>query len=161
QGHDSTRIIAQSIAGGGGIAKTLATDIETNSGASPDYAVNDVFGGSSRTTNGSSGLVRGVNRQGGDITTSGDNSFGILAQSIAGGGGLILGGSVQVPANRNFFGAGMMSGSVVNDPAGNPANSGLWIETAGNITTGGKGATGVYAQSIGGGGGLAGNKGWT
>src|SRR6202012_1456856 len=81
--------------------------------------------------------------------------------SIAGGGGLILGGSAQVPSNKDFFGSGTMSGSVINDPNGNPGNTGMWIETGGNIMTSGKGATAIYAQSIGGGGGLAGNKGWT
>jgi uncharacterized protein YhjY with autotransporter beta-barrel domain len=156
--HDSIGIIAQSIAGGGGIAQTLATDLDTNGGAEPIYAVNDVFGGSG-PTNGASGLVRVTTQQGGDIYTSGDNSYGILAQSIAGGGGLILGGTI--PGNGKFFGTGSMNGSVINDPNGNPGNSGMWITTAGSIFTTGKGATGILAQSIGGGGGLAGNYGWT
>jgi hypothetical protein len=160
QGHDSIGIIAQSIAGGGGIAETLATDLDTNGSSAPDYGVNAKFGGSGNST-GSSGLVKVTTAQGGDIVTYGDNSYGILAQSIAGGGGLILGGSAQVPSNKDFFGSGTMSGSVINDPNGNPGNSGMWIDTGGNITTSGKGATAIFAQSIGGGGGLAGNKGWT
>ena len=160
RGHDSIGIIAQSIAGGGGIDETLATDLDSNAATAPDYGVNVKFGGSGPST-GSSGLVKVTTARGGDIITSGDNSYGILAQSIAGGGGLILGGSAQVPSNNNFFGSGAMSGSVINDPNGNPGNSGMWIETAGNILTSGKGATAIYAQSIGGGGGLAGDKGWT
>ena len=160
QGHDSIGIIAQSIAGGGGIDETLATDLDTNGSSAPDYGVNVKFGGSGNST-GSSGLVRVTTAQGGDIVTYGDNSYGILAQSISGGGGLILGGTAQVPSNKDFFGSGTMSGSVINDPNGNLGNSGMWIDTGGNITTSGKGATAIFAQSIGGGGGLAGNKGWT
>jgi hypothetical protein len=154
QGHDSIGIIAQSIAGGGGIAKTMSTDLDTatsNPARAKDYGVNLRFGGSGPSA-GSSGLVNVMTQKGGDIWTSGDDSFGILAQSISGGGGLFLGGMPDGSNSRNFFGTGMMTGSVVGTVS---------VETAGNVITSGKGATAIYAQSIGGGGGLGGDKGWT
>jgi hypothetical protein len=101
-GAGATAIVGESIAGGGGIDETLATDLDTNGSSAPDYGVNVKFGRSGNST-GSSGLVKVTTAQGGDIVTYGDNSYGILAQSIAGGGGLILGGSAQVPSNKYFF----------------------------------------------------------
>jgi uncharacterized protein YhjY with autotransporter beta-barrel domain len=162
--HDSIGIIAQSIAGGGGIIKTMATDLDNTGGAAKatgsDYDVNLKFGGSTGTS-GSSGLVQVTNKAGGDITTSGDDSYGILAQSISGGGGLVLGGK-PLGAPSSFFGSGKMEGSVINDGKNDgTGNSGVLVDNAANITTSGAGAVGVFAQSIGGGGGLAGDTGWT
>jgi hypothetical protein len=47
----------------------------------------------------------------------------------------------------------------VNDPNSASGNSGLFVTARDNITTSGQGAIGILAQSIGGGGGLAGNTG--
>jgi hypothetical protein len=57
-----------------------------------------------------------------------------------------------------------MSCLVTNDGKNspNPGNSGLFVEAGDNITTSGKGVIGILAQSIGGGGGgLAGDTGYT
>ena len=164
--HDSIGIVAQSIAGGGGIVKTLATDLEgaggTASATESDYNLNFKFGGSNGST-GESGMVDVTTEKGGAITTHGDDSYGILAQTISGGGGLVQGGKPVGTSGSDFFGTGKMSGSVNDDGVNSPTsgNSGLFVTAGDNITTTGKGAVGILAQSIGGGGGLAGDTGWT
>ena len=168
--HDSIGIVAQSISGGGGIVKTIATDLEGAGGSASaketNYDIQFKFGGSGASTTGSgygSGLVDVTTQAGGTITTKGDNSYGILAQSIAGGGGVALGGTPAGSTVDDFFGKGAKTGSVLNDGVNNPVNpsgnSGLFVTAGDNITTSGAGAIGIVAQSIGGGGGLAGNTG--
>jgi uncharacterized protein YhjY with autotransporter beta-barrel domain len=157
--HDSIGIIAQSIAGGGGIVKSLATDLEGAGGSASakqtDYSINLKFGGVGGSA-GTSGLVNVTTQAGGTITTSGDDSYGILAQSVAGGGGLVLGGKPVGSTGSDFFGTGQMTGYVNND-GGN--NAGVFVTVGDTIATSGKGAVGILAQSIGGGGGLAGDTG--
>jgi hypothetical protein len=159
-GHDSSGIVAQSIAGGGGIEKTIATDLEGGGGSTSSketqYNINLTMGGAQGVGASLSGLVDVTTQSGGTITTSGDDSYGILAQSIAGGGGLVLGGTPVGTSGKDFFGSGKMTGSVNDDGGG---NSGLFVTVGDNITTSGKGSIGVLAQSIGGGGGLAGDTG--
>jgi len=151
--HDAIGIIGQSISGGGGIVKTLSTDAADNNGggASPnggDYGISLTFAGdASRQNGGGDAAPVNITNTGG-ITTSGRNAYGVLAQSIGGGGGLVLGGK---PAGPTFFGTGQMMGN----------GSGVTVETSGAITTSGAGAVGIFAQSIGGGGGLAGDTAWT
>jgi hypothetical protein len=153
--HNAIGIIAQSISGGGGIVKTLSTDAGDNNGGAAsasggDYGINLTFGGSSGTPNaGSSGLVNIMNS--GSISTAGKDAYGILAQSIGGGGGLVLGGT---PVGTNFFGTGKMVGSA-------DVTDGVTVTNNGSIATTGPGAVGIFAQSIGGGGGLAGDTGLT
>ncbi|WP_282244482.1 autotransporter outer membrane beta-barrel domain-containing protein [Stenotrophomonas sp. PS02300] len=160
--HDSSGIIAQSITGGGGIAKTLASDLEGAGGSASakggKYDVSFKFGGSSGEASGGSGLVNVTTTTGGAITTAGDNSYGILAQSISGGGGVQLGGTVTGSTVADFFGSGKTSGSVNNDGVNSPTsgNSGLSVTVGDAVTTSGANAVGVLAQSIGGGGGVAG-----
>jgi hypothetical protein len=150
--HDSAGIIAQSIAGGGGVVRTLSTDPQDNNGGGATktggaYNINLSFGGGSGTS-GNSGPVSVVNMPGAEILTQGDNAFGIVAQSIAGGGGLVLGG--QIAGNQSFFGSAPLFGSA-------DTIQGVAVETAGSIITQGDGAIGILAQSIGGGGGIGGN----
>ncbi|MGE0417830.1 MAG: hypothetical protein AB7O80_13580 [Acetobacteraceae bacterium] len=151
--HDAIGIIGQSISGGGGIVKTLSTDAADNNGggASPnggDYGINLTFAGDSSKQNGAGNAAPVGITNTGSITTSGRNAYGILAQSIGGGGGLVLGGK---PVGPTFFGSGQMMGD----------GSSVTVETSGAINTSGAGAVGIFAQSIGGGGGLAGDTAWT
>ena len=155
--HDAPAIIAQSIGGGGGLVRVLATDQETGSG--------QIFDGGSATYNLTIGGDCGVNCGGGYstnaanvsvtnsdlITTNGNGSHGVLAQSIGGGGGAVLGG---LPSGIDFFGTGPFLGDAGNVTvvAGNADGS-----EGGSIYTTGDGAVAVLAQAIGGGGGLAGN----
>jgi uncharacterized protein YhjY with autotransporter beta-barrel domain len=156
--HDSPAIIAQSIGGGGGLVRVLATDQETGSGQIID-------GGSAQynLTMGGSCDPNCPAREAGNVSvttsdqinTSGNGSHGILAQSIGGGGGAVLGG---VPSGTTFFANNFVAGSggKVEVVAGNADGS-----RGGSIYTTGEGAVAILAQSIGGGGGLAGNLGMT
>ncbi|WP_255702300.1 autotransporter outer membrane beta-barrel domain-containing protein [Roseomonas cutis] len=175
--HDATGIVAQSIAGGGGIVRTRSSDASDNNGGGPvatggSYGINLTFGGncgtlcdaSKEAPAGSAGSIA-VNHTGSITTGSvaangtrfGSNAYGILAQSIGGGGGLVLGGT---PNGTNFFGSGTMTGDAgsVTVSVGNASGA---AGSAGNITTYGLGAVAILAQSIGGGGGLAGDTGLT
>jgi uncharacterized protein YhjY with autotransporter beta-barrel domain len=171
--HDAIGIVAQSIAGGGGIIRTRSSDAADNNGGGAvatggSYGINLTFGGDTCGTQcdpneatpvGTSGAVAVTHTS--SITTSGSNAYGILAQSIGGGGGVVLGGT---PSGTNFFGARAMWGhadqtsgvwvALGGDPAKVPSGSG-------SITTTGRGAVAVFAQSIGGGGGIAGDTGLT
>ncbi|HEY0333281.1 MAG TPA: hypothetical protein VGC74_06150 [Stenotrophomonas sp.] len=160
--HDASGIIAQSITGGGGIAKALASDLEAAGGSASvhggTFGTQFKFGGSAGENAGGSGLVNVTTQTGGTITTYGDNSYGILAQSISGGGGLQSGGLVTGSTVSDFFGSGKTAGNVNNDGVNSPTsgNSGLSVTVGDAIQTYGENAIGVMAQSIGGGGGIAG-----
>ncbi|MEN8197461.1 MAG: hypothetical protein ABFS30_13260, partial [Pseudomonadota bacterium] len=94
---------------------------------------------------GSGGHVTITNDEGGSIYTEGINSHGIFGQSIGGGGG--SGGS----------GAAIVG---LGGDAGAGGHGGLVdITNAGEIETTGINARGIYAQSIGGGGGDGGDSG--
>ncbi|WP_373507465.1 hypothetical protein [Thiocapsa sp.] len=165
-GHDSYGIIAQSISGGGGIVKTLAANLDfaggsTNTASWKNFSGDISLGSDHGVISGYSGAATVTTTPGGTITTSGDNSFGILAQSIAGGGGLALGGAPTGTSALEFLGSGGKTGSV--NPGDQPDldNSGVIVEVGDDITTSGQGAVGVFAQSVGGGGVNSGNIGWS
>lgn len=158
--HDSPAIVAQSIGGGGGLVRLLATDGETAGGpvlTASSFTYNlsvglPGCGGYCGSGDGSSVTVS----DNGYIVTSGSNAHGILAQSIGGGGGGVLGG---LPAGSTFFPNGaylLGDASSVTVLVGNVDGS-----PGGNISTSGGGAVAILAQSIGGGGGLAGDLGLT
>jgi uncharacterized protein YhjY with autotransporter beta-barrel domain len=151
--HNSIGIIAQSIAGGGGIVKSFSLSPGDNAGGGASvtggsFGINGFqFGGDGGAT-GTAGLVS-VSHLAGTISTGGRNAYGILAQSIGGGGGLSLGG---MPNGTSFFGSGKMTGS------GQDVSVTLGDGTTpASIATTGQGAVGIFAQSIGGGGGVAGD----
>jgi hypothetical protein len=162
-GHDSYGIIAQSISGGGGIVKTLAANLDYAGGSAVTSSAKSFFadislGSDHGVISGISGAALVTTTQGGTITTSGDNSFGILAQSVAGGGGLALGGTPTGTTALDLFGSGGKTGSVNPGLSNNPdVNSGVVVEVGDDITTSGNGSVGVFAQSVGGGGGISGN----
>ncbi len=151
--HDAIGIVAQSVSGGGGIARTESSDASDNAGNGGASTTGGTFpiglsiGGKNDST-GDAALASVTTTSTGTITTNGDNAYGILAQSVGGGGGLVLGGQLT---GSNFFNTGTLNG-----------NGGVVaVDASGNIATFGQGAVGIVAQSIGGGGGLAGNTGWT
>ncbi len=168
-GTASQGIFAQSIGGGGGAggdAFVGFVGVSPSASEGKTVAVNLVIGG-----NGGSGGKAGnvVVDQSGSITTSGDGSHGIQAQSIGGGGGtggdahsisLLLGcpskrvGCTPPPSANNDirlqFTLGGFGGT------GNDAG-GVTVTNHDAITTHGQSASGIYAQSIGGGGGSGGN----
>ena len=123
-GAGSIGIVAQSIAGGGGLA----------------YAAtgSSVLGGAPSGTNGQAVLVNSS----APITTTGINAFGILAQSVGGGGGAVI---TNGAASDATFGNGVGNAGAVT------------VNVNAAIQTSGAGAHGVVAQSVAGGGGLVTN----
>lgn len=150
QGNRSIAVVAQSIGGGGGYvsapaqtvaSSTLPTGGSNNSpGGNVTVALTESFG---------PGSVFGIN-------TVGTGSWGILAQSIGGGGGFIGDPSftlATVPAanqaSSSASSTGADGGSISITLGGPDAN----IQPG--ITTNRAFAHGIVAQSIGGGGGIA------
>ena len=138
-GDDAAAIFAQSVGGGGG----LAVIGDGHVGLNPK-GVAIAIGG----TTGSSGAGGDIIvSQTGTITTIGDRAYGILAQSIGGGGG--VGGT----GDEINLGAVVVGG---NGGAGGNGGT-VQVTDTGGITTYGNGADGILAQSIGGGGGIGGD----
>ena len=132
-GSGAIGILAQGIGGGGGIVGSTAL---TSAGT--------VTVGGAAGTSGNGGQVTIANS--GSVTTSSAGGYGIVAQSIGGGGGLVA-----------YAGDGI-SGINLAMPAGDGTNSGsgagVTVTNTGAIATTGPAAIGIVAQSIGGGGGL-------
>jgi uncharacterized protein YhjY with autotransporter beta-barrel domain len=145
-GAMSDGIFAQSIGGGGG---------KGGAATSTDTATNDtktqlaIGGGGDGGAGGDGGTVSVVNDSGASVQTQGVLGFGVFAQSVGGGGGT---GGV----------AGTVSGSLVSlsvgiggDGGSQGAGGNVTVSNDGSVTTSGKHGIGIFAQSIGGGGGLA------
>jgi len=129
-GMGAHAIVAQSIGGGGGIAGDTSKGIQL--GASEWSASSDddtEIGG-----NGNGGVVNVTTN--GNITTSGSNALGVVAQSIGGGGG--LGGN----ASGGFAGSTAAAGST-------GAGGNVTVAQNGTIQATGSGSTGIFAQSAG------------
>ncbi|SEJ51604.1 autotransporter outer membrane beta-barrel domain-containing protein [Achromobacter sp. NFACC18-2] len=127
-GAGSHAIVAQSIGGGGGIAGDTSRGIQLGtSGWSAS-------GGNETSSNGSGGVVNVTTN--GTISTSGANAFGVVAQSIGGGGG--LGGD----ASGGFAGSTSASD-------GTGVGSTVTVTQNGTIAATGSGSTGIFAQSAG------------
>jgi hypothetical protein len=126
-GVGSHGIVAQSIGGGGGTG-----------GVGAGLAG---LGGSAISGDNWGGTVFVQNQADASVYTAGTGAYGILAQSIGGGGGTGAtgGGVVGIGGEAGAGGAG---GVVV-------------VTNAGTVTTMGSDAKGIVAQSIGGGGGAA------
>ncbi|MCI5076913.1 autotransporter outer membrane beta-barrel domain-containing protein [Oricola sp.] len=157
-GSDANGIRAQSIGGGGGnggFGGSFGLAIGGNASASASIAI----GGAGGTGN-YAGAVSVENE--GDITTGGDRSSAIYAESIGGGGGS-GGGSATLAGTFSAAGAGL-SASVAVGGAGGDGNDGAVVQVTsdGNITTGAEDGSagymshGIHATSIGGGGGTGG-----
>lgn len=151
QGAFSPGIVAQSVGGGGGLAAVSSSaslgsvDIQLGSIGTHN---NELF---PTTATGNGGNVS-ITNMGGSITTSGALSFGVLAQSIGGGGGLVTIDNGMEPvanaANITFGSNVPMSGA-----AGTVT---VTQDVGGRISTSGTNSHGIVAQSVGGGGGIAG-----
>ncbi|MEM7633219.1 MAG: autotransporter outer membrane beta-barrel domain-containing protein, partial [Pseudomonadota bacterium] len=134
-GDGSIAILAQSVGGGGGIAGTA--DI----GTTGKVGIAQLGGG------GGDGKAVTVN-QFGDISTYGTSAVGIFAQSVGGGGGKA--GAVQ----RGFDDIGLGLALSVGSGGASGDGGAVNVTSEGVIMTAGSGATGILAQSIGGGGGV-------
>ncbi len=147
-GEGSVGILAQSIGGGGG-----------NGGFSGGLALGLSGNSTTNTTGGNGGVAGNANTvtvttlAGSTITTFGDNAAGILAQSVGGGGG--NGGFSVSAAFSNSSGKSATTTTGGQGAAGG-TGSGVTVTNAANITTYGYLSDGIFAQSVGGGGGNGG-----
>ena len=141
-GARSIAVIAQSIGGGGGLITASAAN-----------TASVALAAAAGENNGASGTVTVTQAAGASITTSGNGAWGILAQSIYGGGGLA--GDPSLPI-------GPLTANTVWTSNGVSVQAGaVNVDVAGSITTTGANAHGVVAQSVGGGGGIANSSGNT
>ncbi|MBB3228204.1 hypothetical protein FHW69_002839 [Luteibacter sp. Sphag1AF] len=156
-GSYAAGIGAMSVGGGGGLVTLNGTVTDPTTGgavstgglqmsgfqlAGKDQAV--VCGGQALASCGDGGSVT-VTAQ--NVQTMGQDSPGIVAQSIGGGGGWVQG----VASNaQNYF-----SASSVNGMSGDGHDASVNVQ--GHVATSGSGAYGVIAQSIGGAGLLGGD----
>lgn len=163
-GGDDTAVVGTSGGGGyGGDAGSVGTYVASGSeittwgdfsaavtlhsiggggGTGGDFT-NVLGGGAGNGGNGGNGELATINNNGGTITTHGDHSYGLLAQSIGGSGGT---GGIAAGLTLELGGDGGSGG----------ASGTASVENVGSVTTSGYSAHGIVAQSISGGGGAAG-----
>jgi uncharacterized protein YhjY with autotransporter beta-barrel domain len=148
-GASADALLAQSVGGGGGTGGTSGGAFFTLGGS----------GGGG----GAGEAVTATNQ--GSLTTAGDDAFGLLAQSIGGGGGRAGGGGRGGgggDGGGNAGGAGSLSAFGGVSIGGSGGNGGYGSTVTVNssdgasIHTQGDRATGLLAQSLGGGGGAGG-----
>lgn len=144
-GSQAYGIMAQSIGGGGGNG---GGSVAVSDGGGPNYSLGLAIGGAGGS-GGNAGAVT-VNLVGG-ITTTGDLSNGLFAQSIGGGGG--NGGFALSAASGAFTGSVALGGAA---GVGGGADAVTVNVSDASINTSGTGAVGIFAQSVGGGGGNGG-----
>ena len=147
-GEDSTAVVAQSVGGGGGNGGFNVS--VSGSGAGTGSVAVGVGLGGSGSSGGDGGFVESIVR--GDLMTLGDNSNGLLAQSVGGGGG---NGGFNVSAGISVGGTGSGTVGVGIGGSGAGGGDGGNVESSltGNVVTEGEAASGIVAQSLGGGGG--------
>ncbi len=136
-------IVLQSIGGGGGVGGQ-GSSVSLGVGSVTPSVDLSVGGGSGSSGDAGSVTIDGETIQ---VATSGWASYGILAQSIGGGGGL-----AWIPADFPTSRA-TMGGS---DSSGNGKEVSISFGSDSSIQTSGFAAHGIVAQSIGGGGGIGG-----
>ncbi|WP_217570755.1 hypothetical protein [Mesorhizobium sp. GbtcB19] len=171
-GNSAYGIFAQSIGGGGGIGgRAHSLNVLVGKGeAPPDALINvamSVAVGGQGGAAGDGGHVVVTND--GSITTNGSLADGIYAQSVGGGGGAggngILGTDELIPVPAALianlaFGKTKLYSSLGAAVGGNGGGSGIGglveVTNTGNITTRGSNSNGIFAQSVGGGGGIGG-----
>ena len=130
RGDFSTGVVLHSLGGGGGVGADFTGVL---------------FGSGGDGGNGANGSGAEIVMQG-SVETSGDHSYGLLAQSIGGGGG------------SGGVGAGLVLG-LGGDGGEGGLGSTVTVQHSGSVTTSGYGSNGIVAQSISGGGGAGGASG--
>ena len=149
-GDNAPGMLLQSVGGGGGFAVFNNATSQITS-LSENYVVGAQNGS---TGNGSTITIQ---QNGSSISTLGANAIGVTAQSIGGGGGLVLAnnassGMSNETASENIRIGGSGSG---NSNGGSVSMSvGSVINTGSSGSVGGANSIGIAAQSIGGGGGM-------
>lgn len=149
-------VIAQSLGGGGGFGgSSLLGAASIKSGTESDPSIGLSLGGSGGDGN-AAGIASVVNS--GAIAVSGENSYGIYAQSVGGGGG---DGGLAIAFSGNGIADRAKGQSwtqiAIGGAGGDGADAGaVLVENSGTISATGDNSYGVFAQSVGGGGGNAG-----
>jgi uncharacterized protein with beta-barrel porin domain len=140
-GVQSAGLVAQSVGGGGGVVGlTDMPGTATVNGTVTAHLGQSGGGGANGAVS-----VSGTT----NISTSGLQSMGLLAQGITGGGGLATASSASTSVFTGTVKLGATGGASASTVAATVNLSG------GSITTAGAMSPGIVAQSIGGGGGLA------
>ncbi|MDM0085070.1 autotransporter outer membrane beta-barrel domain-containing protein [Variovorax sp. J31P179] len=139
-------VIAQSVGGGGGVAVLSATPRIDGLLAASEVGLGAIGGQFGVAADGGN-VTAHLN---GSVTTQGSLAFGVLAQSVGNGGGYVAltrgDLAATAPMKLRLGGSGNSSGL-----GGNTT-----VSVDGQVRTSGLGAHGVVAQSVGGGGGIAG-----
>ena len=150
QGNRAYAVLAQSISGGGGNggSATAASNPALFDGydGNLEFSAEVAVGG--KGGDGKNAQAVTVNNAG-SLTTTGYGSHGILAQSIANGGGVGADGTVDVNTILGL-GLGVNGGAAGTQGSGGAVN----VTQLAAVTTLGGDASGIVAQSIGGGGGV-------
>jgi hypothetical protein len=152
EGALSHGLVAQAIGGGGGVANTVFQNGATVTNGATVQLGSDTGGGG-----GNGGAVTATAESG--VETNGAGAFGIIAQSIGGGGGLAGFANNGQVFGQDGFTFNQTSGDAVEIIAGDaPNGSGgaVSVLANGDVRTTGFGAHGIVAQSVGGGGGIVG-----
>lgn len=145
QGENAIGIFAQSIGGSGGNGGSAMA------GSAGLMAVSTTVGGGGGDGN-DGGLVSVLNA--GLISTLGNNSTGVFAQSVGGGGG--NGGNATSVALAGPLAVTVGVGGSGGD-GGVGGNVAVINELSGSIFTEGINSDGIFAQSVGGSGGVGGS----
>ncbi|WP_343794933.1 autotransporter outer membrane beta-barrel domain-containing protein, partial [Brevundimonas terrae] len=149
EGDAAHGIVAQSIGGGGGNGSSvlsLQTGVVTKDSIIASFNLGGMGGSGNKA-----GRVDVENT--GVIYTQGADAYGILAQSVGGGGG---NGGLSIAANAIVNPkAGSAMGSVGGFGGSGGDGGRVYVNNSGTILTEGANAHGIVAQSIGGGGGNA------
>ncbi|MCD0502198.1 autotransporter outer membrane beta-barrel domain-containing protein, partial [Bordetella petrii] len=159
QGTGSHAIVLQSIGGGGGAASAGASNSASLEG--DGFVLNLGGGGAGADSGGGTINVDSVVL----ATTNGHGAYGFVAQSIGGGGGIAYAGqaanvssaTIDSSQQSNSYDA---SGADINMTLNAVAGSQGSNSTPSSISTTGSAAHGIVLQSIGGGGGIAGDPGF-
>ena len=158
-GQDASAVLAQSIGGGGGLAYLMQSSFVgaggtgrsgtglSNGTVLPGVSLLSLTIDGAGGSAGIGGRVDVTAAAGSAVATSGTNAYGIMAQSVGGGGGLVVGYRADAATFGKLFGA-PASGAVDGGP--------VTVQLGGNIGTTGAGSAGILAQSVGGGGGVIG-----
>ena len=152
-GDGAIGVMAQSIGGGGGAGgDSTAASYSGGSQGGVSVSVAVAVGGSGGT-GGTGGAVTMTNS--GLVATLGQDAYGVFAQSVGGGGGTGGGGDATASSSDAKF---SFATSVAVGGTGGTGGHADTVDliNSGAVTTRGDGADGVFAQSVGGGGGVAG-----
>ena len=131
-GHSAHGMLAQSIGGGGGATRVIGANSTTT-------VFNAAVAGE-----GDGARVAVMLGDTAVISTTGKGAYGVLAQSIGGGGGYVNTGTASAPT----------TGTLTQTYAGKGNGGDVHVQAKGLVHTIGDNATAIFAQSVGGGGGM-------